>query len=84
MVIIEFVKDENRAVAYDGDKLVGECVFAEEENIWNIVHTEVDEEYQGQGVAKRLVGCVNENAKNFNKSLVSDCSYAKKVLEKYD
>lgn len=84
MVTIEFVKDENRAVAYDGDAAIGECVYVEEENIWNIVHTEVDENYQGQGVARRLVACVNENAKNLNKSLVAECSYAKKVLENCD
>ena len=49
---------------------------------WNIVHTEVDGTYQGQGIARKLVECVIENAKKCNKKLVADCSYAKIVLER--
>ena len=61
---------------------VGECDFLETENYWNIIHTEVNNEYQGQGIARKLVECIIENAKKENKKLIAECSYAKKVLEK--
>ena len=79
MIKIKF--EENKSVAYDENKKIGECDFIEENNTWNIIHTEVDNTYQGQGIAKKLVECVIENAKKQNKNIIADCSYAKRVLE---
>ena len=83
MIKFIFEKENNRAVAYDNTIQVGECDFLETENYWNIVHTEVNNEYQGQGIARKLVECIIENAKKENKKLIAECSYAKKILEKY-
>lgn len=80
MIKINF--EENKSVAYDDNKQIGECDFIENENTWNIVHTEVDNAYQGQGIARKLVECVIENAKKANKEIIADCSYAKIVLER--
>ena len=33
------------------------------------------------GIAKILVKCVIENSKKYNKKLIAECSYAKKILE---
>ena len=82
MIRIEFDINKKRAIAYDGDLLVGECTFEENDNVWNINHTFVNGNYQGQGIARKLVNSVIEKAKDKNKELVSDCSYAAKVLEK--
>lgn len=79
MIKIKF--EENKSVAYDENKKIGECDFIEQNNKWNIIHTEVDNTYQGQGIAKKLVECVIENAKKRNKNIIADCSYAKRVLE---
>jgi len=79
MINIKF--EINKSVAYDNDLKIGECNFIEDGEVWNIVHTEVDNSYQGQGIARRLVESVIENAKVNNKKLVADCSYAKKVIE---
>lgn len=81
MVNIKFIRKENRAVAYDNDIEIGECEFKELEETWNIIHTVVNSKYQGQGIAKRLVKCVNENSEKCNKNLIAECSYAKKVLQ---
>ena len=81
MISIKFISKENRAVSYDNNIEIGECVFKELENIWNIIHTGVDRKYQGQGIAKRLVKCVIENSKECNKKVIAECSYAKKILE---
>lgn len=81
MIDIRFLKDENRAVAYDDNKIIGECNFTEEKNIWNIVHTEVNEKYQGQGIARRLVDCIIDYAEKYSKELIADCSYAQKRVD---
>lgn len=81
MINIKFLKSENRAVIYDENVEIGECSFIENEDTWNIIHTEVSSNYQGQGLARKLVECIIENSKMYNKILMADCSYAKKVIE---
>ncbi len=82
MIKIEFREKEKKSIAYDCDKKVGECDFEEINDTWNITHTEVDSAYQGQGIAKKLVENVIQNAKILNKKLEATCSYAKKLIEK--
>ena len=81
MVEIRFEIDKNRAVAYNNEEEIGECVFLEQNNDWNIVHTGVDASYQGQGIARKLVENIIENAKKYHKRIMADCSYAKKVID---
>ena len=81
MIDITFEKDKNRSVAFDNNTIIGECDFVIQKNIWNIVHTVVNSKYQGQGIARKLVNCVIENALKENKEVIADCSYAKKVLD---
>lgn len=81
MIEIAFEKDKNKSVAFDNNTIIGECDFVIQKNIWNIVHTVVNSKYQGQGIARKLVNCVIENALKENKEVVADCSYAKKVLD---
>ncbi|MBE5813308.1 MAG: N-acetyltransferase [Clostridiales bacterium] len=78
--MIEIKFENNKSVAYDGNRKIGECNFVESENTWNITHTEVDSLYQGQGIARKLVESIIENAKNQDKELVAECFYAKKVI----
>ena len=82
MIEIKFDKDNNKSIAYDNNAKIGECDYTETEETWNIVHTEVSNLYQGQGIARKLVENIIENAKKYNKKLIADCSYAKKVIDK--
>ena len=82
MFNIKFIEKENKAIACDEDREIGECEFIEYGNTWNIIHTGVDDKYQGQGIAKKLVECVIKNAEIQNKKIIADCSYAKRVIEK--
>lgn len=82
MIKIVFNKSESRSIGYDEEKIVGQCNFIEIENNWNIIHTEVNNLYQGQGIARKLVESVIESAKKYNKNVMAECSYAKKVLNK--
>ncbi len=79
---IFFEELNNRAVVFDNQTIIGECDYIIQGDIWNIVHTIVDSKYQGQGIARKLVECVIENAKKENKQVIADCSYARKILEK--
>lgn len=80
MIKIIFNKDKNKSVAYDDNIQVGECDYIETEKEWNIIHTEVDKKYQGQGIAKKLVEAVIYNARENGKNIIAECSYAKKIL----
>lgn len=79
---IVFESENRRAVAKINDLVIGFCKYEEIGFVWNIVSTFVDSNYQGKGIAKELVKVVINNAKKENKKLISDCSYAKKILEK--
>lgn len=80
MIKIVFKKEEKKSIAYDFDKQIGECDFEEINDTWNITHTEVDSAYGGQGIAKKLVESVIQNAQMSNKKLEATCSYAKKLI----
>ena len=82
MIEIKFLKNENKVIAYDDKKKIGECEFIVMNNIWNIVHTQVDKEHQGQKIARNLVELVVEKAKENNKEIIAECSYAKKIINK--
>ena len=82
MIKIVFDRKENKSIAYNNNTQIGECDFIEKEEYWNIVHTEVNNSYQGQGIARKLVESVIKNAKNYDKKIIADCSYAKKIIEK--
>ena len=81
MIEIKFDENNNKSIAYDDNIQIGECDYIEAEDAWNITHTEVDPTYQGQGIARKLVECIIENAEKHNKKLIAECSYAKKVIE---
>lgn len=50
----------------------------------DIVHTEVDQKYAGQGIGNKLVDAGAEYARENNKKIVATCPFAKRVLEKSD
>ncbi|MBQ9791842.1 MAG: N-acetyltransferase [Clostridia bacterium] len=47
-----------------------------------MTHTYVDNEYQGQGIAKQLVMKVVNNANMYKTQLTADCSYANNIIKK--
>lgn len=81
MIKIKLEIKNNKSLAYDNNIVVGECEFINEEGIWNIIYTEVNRAYQGQGIAKKLVEIILEEAKKSNKKVIAECSYANKLLK---
>jgi uncharacterized Fe-S cluster protein YjdI len=78
---IEFDEAGCRSVAFDGDNIIGECDYREDEGSLTIYHTEVSPEYSGKGIAKRLVFKLTEEAERRKKTVIPVCSYAVKVLK---
>lgn len=72
--------ENKRSVAFDGDKKIGECDYSDNGRGWVIYHTEVDPDYGGKGIAKRLVYKVIEAAEKRKTAIDATCSYAVKVL----
>ncbi|MBQ9279288.1 MAG: GNAT family N-acetyltransferase [Lachnospiraceae bacterium] len=79
-VDVRFDETGHRSVAYAGDKQIGECVFTVDGDGWTIVHTAVKQEFEGKGIAKRLVYKVIESAERAKVKIGATCSYALKVL----
>ena len=79
-VRIELDEDSCRAVAFDGDKKIGECCYDVTKDGWNIYHTFVSPEYEGKGIAKRLVYKVVEAAEKSKANVIPTCSFAVKTL----
>ena len=72
--------DSCKSIAYDGEKQIGECDYRISAEGWEIYHTEVDPEYGGKGIAKRLVYKIIEAAERAGATIIPTCSYAAKVL----
>jgi len=79
-VVVEFDEACHRSVAMFGERQVGECDYQETEGGWNIYHTEVDPEFGGKQIAKRLVYAIVEAAERSKVEVIPTCSYAAKVL----
>lgn len=80
MIDIKF--EGKRSAAYDGDTLIGECDFDVYDKIWTINHTEVNANYSGQGLAKKLLLCVVENARKSVCKINPVCSYVINEFER--
>ena len=80
-VMVSFDVGNNRSIACIGDRQIGECDFDVTAEGWCIYHTEVDDEYGGKGIAKRLVYAILEQGDRKGVAVKATCSYARKVIE---
>ena len=82
---IVFEELESQSAAYDDDKQIGECQYnVDRTGKWVIVHTGVRPEYNGRGIAKRLVECVIAAARERGTKIIPVCSYAQRILGSTD
>ena len=73
--------NDHRSIAIDDGSEIGECCYQVTESGWDIYHTGVSPDYQGKGIAKRLVYKVLEEAERNDIKVTATCSYAKKLLD---
>ena len=69
-------------VLYEGKKAGFMEYNQVKDGILEITHTEVSEDYGGQGLGKELVNAAVEFAQNNDLKIRSLCSYAKKIIER--
>ena len=55
----------------------------ESDNVYNLIHTIVPKEAQGQGVAQKLVEFALETAKKESAKIIATCPYVKRWFEKH-
>lgn len=72
----------NKSVALFGNNEIGVCEFKVTDEGWVIFHTEVNPNYKGQGIAKRLLDAIVNEARNRKIKIIPECSYAKKVMNR--
>ena len=79
-ITIVFEEAENRSIACADGVQIGECAFRVSDGAWVIEHTGVRPAYGGQGIARRLVEKVIEEARARKLRIIPLCSYAKKLM----
>ena len=81
MITIVFEPLNKRAAAYLYEKRIGVCTYEERDGEWAIMHTIVDPEFGGRGIARQLVEEILLEAGRAGVKVVPVCSYAAKVME---
>lgn len=82
MVRVVFEEKETRAAAYDDQKWIGESTYSQSDKLWIIDHTYVDESYQGQGIAVKLVATLVDEARKSGKKILPLCPFAKREFDR--
>lgn len=84
----EETTNRNRFYLLDEEKEVGEITYVYvKDHILNINHTEINDNFRGQGLGEKLIDAVVDFARKKEIHVSASCTYAKKVLEetnKYD
>ena len=82
MVEIVFENECHRSAAYDGTENIGEGIFTPSEKIWTIDSIRVDEKHSGQGIARKLVDEIVEEARKAGVKITPICTYALHLFQK--
>ena len=78
---IKLDKTSSRSIAVDNTgNIIGKCDYHETDDAITIYHTEVNPEYSGNGIVKRLVYKIFEEADRECKKIVATCSYAAAII----
>ena len=80
-VRIEHDAENRRSIALFEGKKIGECDYEITEDGWNIYHTETDSSHRGDGIAKRLVYAVLQEAERNGAAVIPTCSYARGIIK---
>lgn len=81
MIRIVYEKENLRSACYDDDMFIGECTYYEKDGIWYAYHTFVDPEYNGLGIAKKLLRTLADAAIAENFKIRPLCSFVQKQFE---
>ena len=79
-VTIRFSETDHASLAYVGRELIGECIYLDATTKWTIAHTSVEPEFEGKGIAKRLVLRIIEEARVRKIRIIPRCPYARRLM----
>lgn len=74
--------DQQYEIRVDG-QLAGLTVAREDGDVVVFPHTEVDEAYEGQGLAAQLVTFALDDVRARGKAVVATCPYVKRFIAKH-
>lgn len=63
-------------------EFAGKLTYSKKGAIVTIEHTEVNPDFQGQGIGKKLVKKAADYAREHDFKVSAQCSYAKKLMER--
>ena len=81
MIEIKMNKEKSRAEALDDGKVIGHLAYSIKDDVLDAYHTEVDKDYNDQGIAKELVDEISNFARNEDKKILPTCPY---IVKKFD
>ncbi|TCD46302.1 N-acetyltransferase [Streptococcus sp. X16XC17] len=81
---ILFEEANERSVALDGGKEIGECTFISSGDKCTINHTFVEPTYEGRGIARQLVEKIIDVARERNQKVAATCPYVVALFQKTD
>ena len=83
---IKLRKDENGDGAFyilEGEEQLGEMVFSVTGPVLTVHHTEVSDEAEGKGFAKKLLSAVSEYARTNQLKIIPRCSYVRAQFKRH-
>ena len=84
-ICVVFEAENQQSLAFDGEKQIGECQYnVDRTGKWVIMHTGVRPEYNGRGIAKRLVESIIAAARERGVKIIPLCSYAQRMMSGKD
>lgn len=81
-VVLEFIGNRGYFSLFNKEIKIGELSFILQDNVMIMDHTEVNDEYKGQGLARYLLDCGIDYAMANNYKIQPVCSYVVRVFEK--
>ena len=80
---VEVVRTPTRFELLKDGRRIGQLGYTRDGDVLTLTHTEVSEEFTGQGLAGRLVESALRDIRDHGQKIVVLCPYARTYLEKH-
>lgn len=73
-------RDESRYEVYSGDRRAGHSAYAIEGDAMTILHTDIDDRFQGQGLGSELASRMLEDARERRLDVLPYCPFVQEYI----
>ena len=80
---VEDQPDRNRYAVYAGERRAGYVTYRREGDVLALDHTEVSEDFEGQGVGSTLIRHVLDEAREAGVGVLPFCSFVRSYVERH-